>query len=74
MQEDQNMTKTTASAQAMDGLTKTFYITGPDGTAAIFVRVSAEFSGIAENLVITELQDILQDAEEHIGQLLRRRS
>ena len=68
------MTKPTASAQAMDGLTKTFYITGPDGMTSLFVRISAEFSGIAENLVITELQDILQDAEERIGQLLRRRS
>ena len=64
------MTNTHQPAQAMDGLSKTFCITGPDGSSVPLVRISAEFSRVVDGNLLEEVQGILRDAEERIWESL----
>ena len=52
MQEDQNITKSTLSAQALDGSSKVFCIICPDGSRVHLCRTTAEWSAAAGDILV----------------------
>lgn len=68
------MKQTTAVANALDGISKTFYVTTEDGISTLALDIQVQWSSILNDPILDLIQDRLQSMYTEIMEALQKDS